>query len=29
MDLIELLDITFVMWTIAILVQRIRDRRGW
>jgi hypothetical protein len=29
MDLLKLLDVTFVMFTIAMLVQRIRDRRGW
>jgi hypothetical protein len=29
MDLLKLLDVTLVMYTVAMLVQRIRDRRGW
>ena len=29
MDLLRLMDVTLVMYTIAMLVQRIRDRRGW
>jgi hypothetical protein len=29
MDLLKLLDVMIVMYTIAMLVQRIRDRRDW
>jgi len=29
MDLLKFMDVTLVMYTIAMLVQRVRDRRGW
>jgi len=29
MELLKLLDITLIMYTLAMLAQRIRNRRGW